>query len=243
MSKSSTGDNDSENMWSAAENDFSFFGEEGEEQDECGIYQHDPDKYFPTAHLDDKIVVSPGDSAITSPIRTTFSYDSTHSLERTSSLLRSPAIVSSPRHLPLGRNRRRSSGSTSSHERIRSGLALEMVGSAPTSHPAKASQPSVSLDEPMLDVVAEVATFRRERKAEYEGALLRWRISNNPNGARQSLDGTLMNGVSLVDERDMPYVPGHWKGEVKVVRNATPKGRTGVVDMYGNYFEKGYLYP
>lgn len=39
------------------------------------------------------------------------------------------------------------------------------------------------------------------------------------------------------------FVEGHWKGEVKIVRNAVPKGRTGVVDMYGNYFEKGYLYP
>jgi hypothetical protein len=39
------------------------------------------------------------------------------------------------------------------------------------------------------------------------------------------------------------FVEGHWKGEVKIVRNAAPKGRTGVVDMYGNYFEKGYLYP
>ena len=39
------------------------------------------------------------------------------------------------------------------------------------------------------------------------------------------------------------YVEGYWKGEVKIVRNPTPKGRSGMVDMYGNYFEKGYLYP
>jgi hypothetical protein len=39
------------------------------------------------------------------------------------------------------------------------------------------------------------------------------------------------------------HVEGHWKGEVKIVRNASPKGRSGVVDIYGNYFEKGYLYP
>lgn len=41
----------------------------------------------------------------------------------------------------------------------------------------------------------------------------------------------------------MTFIEGHWKGEIKVIRNAMPKGRTGVVDMYGNYFEKGYLYP
>jgi pectate lyase len=39
------------------------------------------------------------------------------------------------------------------------------------------------------------------------------------------------------------FVEGHWKGELKVVRNPMPKVRSGVVDMYGNYFEKGYLYP
>jgi pectate lyase len=39
------------------------------------------------------------------------------------------------------------------------------------------------------------------------------------------------------------FVEGHWKGEIKIVRNPTSKMRSGMVDMYGNYFEKGYLYP
>jgi len=46
-----------------------------------------------------------------------------------------------------------------------------------------------------------------------------------------------------INDIDMKHVEGHWQGEIKVVRNAMPKGRTGMVDMYGNYFEKGYLYP
>lgn len=53
----------------------------------------------------------------------------------------------------------------------------------------------------------------------------------------------MLKSAALRDERDMSFVEGHWKGEVKVVRNSAPKGRTGVVDVYGNYFEKDYLYP
>ena len=49
--------------------------------------------------------------------------------------------------------------------------------------------------------------------------------------------------VYLQEQVLPPFVEGYWDGEVKVVRNAAPKGRSGVVDMYGNYFEKGYLYP
>ena len=40
--KSSTGDQDSENMWTAAANDFSFFDSRGEVEDECGIFDSDP---------------------------------------------------------------------------------------------------------------------------------------------------------------------------------------------------------
>ena len=229
MSKSSTGDHDSENLWSAAENDFSFFGEEGEEQDECGIYQHDPDKYFPTAHSDEKILLSPDEMRHASTYMSGSPHGSLISIDTPSTLLRSPTVLQSPRNLPLGRNRRSSSAANSAHsgETFRS----ELAGTIPTSNPVpKTSVPPTEM-EPMLDVVAELAKFRREKKAEYEGALLRWRIANNPqNGA-------------VVDERDMPFIEGHWKGDIKVVRNAAPKGRTGIVDMYGNYFEKGYLYP
>jgi hypothetical protein len=82
----------------------------------------------------------------------------------------------------------------------------------------------------MLDVVGELAAWRRERKKAYEEALVRWKLGVPTNS-------------KILDERDMPFIEGHWKGDVKVVRNPAPKGRTGIVDMYGNYFEKGYLYP
>jgi len=230
MSKSSTGDPDSETFWSAAENDFSFFGEEGEEQDECGIYQHDPDKYFPTAHLDDKIFVASDDLTPSSP------HGSLRSLENGLTLRRSPTLLQSPRNLPLGRNRRSSSSGSG---RDRDSIMAEVTGSIPTSNPVTKPQTPVKPDEPMLDVVAELAKFRREKKAEYEAALLQWRIANNPH---RTMNGGVVDGTTT-DEKDLPFVEGHWKGEIRVVRNAAPKGRTGVVDVYGNYFEKGYLYP
>jgi hypothetical protein len=230
MSKSSTGDPDSETFWSAAENDFSFFGEEGEEQDECGIYQHDPDKYFPTAHLDDKFFVPSEDHVPSSP------HGSLRSLENGLTLMRSPTVLQSPRNLPLGRNRR-SSSSTSGRDR--DSIMAEVTGSIPTSNPVAKPQTPVKADEPTLDVVAELAKFRREKKAEYEAALLQWRIANNPH---RTVNAVVVNGTTT-DEKDLPFVEGHWKGEIRVVRNAAPKGRTGVVDVYGNYFEKGYLYP
>ena len=90
-----------------------------------------------------------------------------------------------------------------------------------------------------VDVVAELAAFRRAKKAEYERVVRRerGRRSTNSTGVLSMLT-TSGPQTSLVH-----FVEGHWKGEVKVVRNPVPKVRSGIVDMYGNYFEKGYLYP
>lgn len=67
--------------------------------------------------------------------------------------------------------------------------------------------------ERAVDVIAELAKFRRERKAAYEMAVGR--------GER--------------------YVEGYWPGEVRVVRHHTRAGvgKGGDRDYYGNYFEKG----
>jgi len=238
MSKSSTGDRDSENLWSAAENDFSFFGEEGEEKDECGIYQHDPEKYFPTAHFDDKILLGPNDSDDTlagthNPHGGHFPALSPFAMN----LARSGTILKSPRDLPLGRNRRSSNESQRSTDSR--AAVVEMQGPMPSPRmKVPMSVPTVNEpEEAKLDVVQELAAWRKERKKAYEDELERYRRKRGMNG--------LPHGTSSFDvsDIDMPFVEGHWKGEVKVVRNAAPKGRTGVVDMYGNYFEKGYLYP
>jgi len=97
-----------------------------------------------------------------------------------------------------------------------------------------------------MDLILELAKWRKERKAAYEEAFFRWRAAQNGLLQRGTLSrsiGEMLDNATMRDNWDMPFVEGHWKGEIKVIRNSAPKGRTGVVDVYGNYFEKGYLYP
>lgn len=265
ISKSSTGDRDSEALWSAAENDFSFFGEGGEESAECGIYDQEPDKYYPTISFDDKIVITNNDQfnghlspqnvnspRLSSP---TTGYESSAStLAPSSPLMRNGTTLSSPRNLPLGRNRRTSNdmqrgGSSPSASSLRPASRScnasspspysEMPSTTPVNRlQAPTSNPTVhpqSIAEPpsMLDVVAELAKWRRERKAAYEAQL-------------RASSASMAVGSRLAEIEI--YVEGYWAGEVKVIRNAkkTLKGkmeRQGNVDVYGNYFEGGYLYP
>lgn len=67
-----------------------------------------------------------------------------------------------------------------------------------------------------IDVILEVAKFRKERKAAYE--------IEKAKGARS--------------------VDGYWPGEVKVVRSNASKhtASEGMIDYYGNFFENGYVY-
>ena len=57
-SRSSTEDVDSENLWSAAENDFTFF----DDDEECGLPSAEITTPFPTLTLSEKIVMPPDDS-------------------------------------------------------------------------------------------------------------------------------------------------------------------------------------
>lgn len=80
-------------------------------------------------------------------------------------------------------------------------------------------------DDPEIDLVRSLADFRNAKRREYEALAS---SSSSSSGHATS--------VPL-------HVEGHWKGQVKVVRNPTPKGSgEAVVDSYGYYFEKGYLY-
>ncbi|KAL4900524.1 hypothetical protein BDW74DRAFT_93257 [Aspergillus multicolor] len=123
-------------------------------------------------------------------------------------------------------------------------------------NPSSMSAPSV----PIVDLVSELAAFRRRKKLEYAQAVRHTaqRRSTNDTLSPQSPSrypagstGRLSPSSSVRALSPVPglrlsiarHVEGHWKGEVKIVRNATPKGRSGWVDLYGNYFEKGYLYP
>jgi hypothetical protein len=158
----------------------------------------------------------------------------------------------------------------------------------PTSNPIQDT--AKNEEEPKVDVVAELAAWRKERKKAYEDEIAKHQSDRASNGntntglprppsylsasagprgygygydtgatnslRRQVLQQQNSNGNGVVvkgpvtsagDMTDIDilshHVEGHWKGEIKVVRNPAPQGRTGVVDMYGNYFEKGYLYP
>lgn len=185
---SSTGDRDSEALWAAATDDFSFFGDE-----ECGIPDSDPGKYFPMAVLNEKVSLSPSDDSSSPP-----------------SGAESPFLGDV--------NSRRGPTSTGSRHNDTSKKRQVLQN---------------------IDLVAQLAAFRREKKAEYEQLLQRER-------GRRSTNGTEVSSIfstSSAQGSMAHFVEGHWKGEVKIVRNPMPKVRSGVVDMYGNYFEKGYLYP
>lgn len=230
--KSSIGDRDLDNMWSAAEDDFSFF------ETECGLPANDPGRYSPMAALNEKVSLipedddgSPGTPELLQPTRS-------HS-QRTRSQSNSTITAGT------GRN-----------------------------------SPSQQVEAPTVDLVAELAAFRRAKKAEYEVLVRndrrRRRSTNttmdsktgmglglgmgpgpwNPTATTVTSPSRLSASPSLSNQPRSPspilsvpqlamahYVEGYWKGEVKIVRNPTPKGRSGMVDMYGNYFEKGYLYP
>lgn len=255
ISKSSTGDRDSEAMWSAAENDFSFFGAEGEEAAECGVYDNEPSKYFPTIPFDEKIAITPDDYPNASS-STPMTPNSRHHSPTIGSFSPHPTIMtpstpssrypamSSPRNLPLGRNRRISG------EAPRSAITASDSTSSPRSPTAEAPgsvqtarmQPltAQAVQPPPLDVVSELAKWRRERKAAFEQAQLsRARANSASSNSEQA--------AARLAEKDV-YVEGYWAGEVKVIRNnkQAAKGkleRTGKVDIYGNYFEGGYLYP
>ncbi|QQK41586.1 Putative Leucine rich repeat domain-containing protein [Penicillium digitatum] len=174
---SSTGDRDSENLWSAAADDFSFFGEE-----ECGVPENDTSKYFPTTGLNEKVSHMPSED------------DSLHSPD-------SPQVGC---HLPQIDINPGSSG-TAGHRKQRSQV-------------------------PTIDLVAELAAFRRGKRAEYEQVVRRER------GRRSTLStnafGLLMPSSPHISLSH--YVEGHWKGEVKVVRNP-PKVRAGTLDLNGDH--------
>ena len=119
-------------------------------------------------------------------------------------------------------------------------------------YPPTSNTPKV--ESPLVDVVAELSSFRRKKKAEYEDLVRRSRLRRNTASSFLSASPSFRSSsptpsMSTLASGSAPspsmahYVEGHWRGEVKIVRNAAPKGRSGVVDMYGNYFEKGYLYP
>ncbi|KAL3472755.1 hypothetical protein BJX99DRAFT_208728 [Aspergillus californicus] len=208
--KSTTGDWDLERLWTAASDDFSFFG-----GTECGIPAYDQGRYPPMAALNGNATLTPGHNELA---------------QQGGQI---PELAASiPTKLSF-----QNKNSTQAQSRTRD------ISSTPA---------------PIVDLVSELASFRRRKKLEYEQAVRRnyqRRDTNetlspdtcystgsaravSPSPSLRTLSPAPGPLVSIAH-----HVEGHWKGEVKIVRNATPKGRSGMVDMFGNYFEKGYLYP
>ncbi|KAL1886159.1 hypothetical protein Plec18167_000088 [Paecilomyces lecythidis] len=233
---STTGDPDSEQLWSAAMDDFSFF------EAECGIPDNDQGKYFPMAILNQKVSLTPEDD---------------DSIRSARSDLGSPLLGTG-----LTPSQSTHSWGASASSTMMSGASH--IGDRDERHSRYTSceiERQQYPEEPQIDLVAALAAFRRSKKAEYEDLIRTHRIQRHcssgdtssllsPPFASFSLSACPSPSPPLTPTtptwavRPVPLsVEGHWKGEVKIVRNAEPRGRSGVVDMYGNYFEKGYLYP
>lgn len=259
--KSSTGDRDLEALWSAAENDFSFFGEEGETEDESAIFRDEPEKHFAAADVDEKI----DEKIAYCPDSNGEHICSPHNGVSESGPLQ-PVMTSraslpqSPRNLHLGRDRRPSCASPNQKLQSRLPPPSKDGAASPKNTPRTVPAPSLLVsphppalqatatrpgEERMHDVVAELAQFRKQKKREYEeAALLRWRRTRNGTDDddddveldRRGRMCTSAEGRTCLDLLP-PFVPGHWAGEIKIVRNAAAKAGTGVVvDMYGSSF-------
>ncbi|OJD11152.1 hypothetical protein AJ78_08021 [Emergomyces pasteurianus Ep9510] len=250
FSKSSTEDVDSENLWAAAENDFSFFS--GETEEECGV----PDEEFKERdddRDDDKddeearsFQIAELDATTTSP-----SYRTAAISQRNSRILpQRPTQTPTP---PPSSSRSPPNRTPPSSPRP-----------APPGPPVNIQQqrqthPAVSLHDPDIDVVAALAAFRKTKKAEYQELVVRAKQGKRrsttstptstsaptPTSPRSLASSSWSSSSSSGALLNHPfYVEGYWKGEVKIVRNPTPNRRSdGFVDIYGNYFERGYLYP
>lgn len=226
--KSSTGDVDSERLWSAAMEDFSFFGNE-----ECGVPDF-PDEArtssFPMAALNQKVHLISDDESTYSGLS---ELEAPRSSSHESSRKPSPQLLS-PSSLGGG-------GRTShdSNEARRSSPR-----SSPTPNTSNPVQATTTVPEPKVDLVSILATFRRTRKSQFEDLQKADRDRRRETRRMESSPISLSLPSTPTLPHSLPtHVEGHWTGEVNVVRNAEPKGRTGVVDIFGNYFENGYLYP
>ncbi|EEQ87878.1 hypothetical protein RJZ56_003851 [Blastomyces dermatitidis] len=257
ISKSSTEDVDSENLWAAAENDFSFFS--GETEEECGV-------------LDEEIKVKDNDmdgdidAESMRSLRIPELEASTPSLSHrasATSLRNTQRLAHRPTPKPTPTSQPRSLSPFPPPNQT----LVSTPSPPPPSNNQQQQQPSTAPATPTqdadIDVVAALAAFRKARKAEYEEMLLRAKKQGSSGStttnstpvststitptlprstmSSSSSSSTTSSGASL----NYPlYVEGYWKGEVKIVRNPMPKGRSGgFVDIYGNYFERGYLYP
>lgn len=234
--RSSTGDHDSENLWNAAENDFSFFREEGEEQDECVFYENEPQKHSPSAILNGNITLNPVDTG---------SPSSSTRLRSQEPSIKGPTLLPGPKSLSLQTSAARASSGRGGFEGRERPATASVLRDDKVTASLDASHVGIQAhaEGPLLDVVVELVKFRNMKKREYEASLRRWTTRLEEESRLASTNG-LGRSVSPVETaRNLPFVEGHWQGAIKIIRNAMSKGRSGLVSDYENYFEKGYLHP
>ena len=95
-------------------------------------------------------------------------------------------------------------------------MSEKILTSSAKSLPERPVKSKGSKPPAQTDIIQELSRFRRERKL--------------------ALEAERANGLK--------YVDGYWPGEVKVIRgqNLGAPSSEGMVDYYGNYFEKGWVY-
>lgn len=195
FSKSSTGDRDSEALWTAAASDFSFFGESGEAEEEMGIYRTDVGKYdFFSTGSDGMIPVT--------------TEDENPSADQENA---TPARGSVNRALD-GDNTRHGRQGVGSRRLPDGSPIMDTTTSAET-----------QTSEKLIDVIAALSSFRKAQKAEFENAMARWREDHerlrSPISPLTPVSMATLTSDSISTSLvDLPFVPGYWKGEIKVIR-------------------------
>ncbi|KAI9697540.1 MAG: hypothetical protein M1820_007739 [Bogoriella megaspora] len=106
----------------------------------------------------------------------------------------------------------------------------EKASSPPSITPVseQASGKAEQSDQPMYNVIATVAKFRREKKEAYARAV---EVAKASRGGKEN---------AVVGEVEVD-VEGYWPGEIQVVRPVARSG-DGETDWYGNLYEKGHNY-
>ena len=198
FSKSSTGDRDTEDFWAAAEGDFSFFGEEGEAEDECGIYSKDPGKYdFTSNGAEGMIAVADEEREGEDPLFTGMG-----AITSSRSGRPEPAEVHGAVPPTFGRGR-------------------HQIQTMPSSSDV------TKKEEELVDVIAILSAFRRTKKAEFEAALTTCydaRSQDRPiisPRTPSTLSSSTTGPLHATHLADIPFVPGYWRGEVRVIRHSS----------------------
>lgn len=186
--RSSTEDIDSENLWTAAEHDFSFFDRDVEGREEAGNTEEYERGYSYEYGNESSYQVSA--TSVHNPLSHNHNYDDTPILQKND-----PARYD-PRNKPLDPHAQQRQQQQQHHHY----------------HYQQQQQPPSSPDTPPppTDIIASLAQYRRARKKVYLAALA-------AQSARSQRDTSTITSTSTIAGQQL-YTPGHWDGEIRVER-------------------------